>query len=184
MGFHTFDPERAHLLEDVSRFRFCSRDELVGHLECGPESVVADLGSGTGFYTSEVAPFAGTLYAVDVQSEMHDLYRENGVPANVELVTSGIGSLPFDDGHLDATFSTMTFHEYATPDALGELHRVLADGGRAVTVDWSANGTGDEGPPLDERYDVETGVDLFEEAGFDVTFAQERPDTLVIVAVA
>jgi ubiquinone/menaquinone biosynthesis C-methylase UbiE len=184
VGFHTFDPDRAQMLEDVSRFRFCSRDELVGHLAVDRDAVVADLGSGTGFYTDEVAPFVGTMYAVDVQPEMQELYRENGVPSNVELVTSDVASLPFDDDHLDAVFSTMTFHEFATPDSLAELHRVLTDGGRAVIVDWTANGTGDEGPPLDERYGADEAADMFAAAGFDVPVAQERPDTLLVVAVA
>ncbi|MFC7020623.1 MULTISPECIES: class I SAM-dependent methyltransferase [Haloarcula] len=184
MGFHTFDADKAALLDDVSRFRYCSRDELVGHLACDPTATVADLGSGTGFYTDEVAPFVGTVYAVDVQAEMHDWHRGNGVPANVDLVTSDVASLPFDDGHLDAAFSTMTFHEFASPEALTELRRVLADGGRVVTVDWSANGTGDAGPHMDERFSAaETGAQ-FEAAGFDVPVTQERPDTLLVVAVA
>ena len=184
MGFHTFDPERADQLEDVSRFRYCSRDELVGHLDCGADSVVADLGSGTGFYTSEVAPFVGTLYAVDVQPAMHDRYRDHGVPPNVDLVTSEIANLPFDDAELDGLFSTMTFHEFATVDAIAELRRVLAPGGRAVTVDWTANGTGDAGPPLDERYDLVEATEMVETNGFEVALAQERPDTLLVVAVA
>lgn len=182
VGFHTFDPDRADKLEDVSRFRFCSREELVGHLHCTRESIVADFGSGTGFYTDEIAPFVGRLYAVDVQSAMHDHYREKGVPSNVSLVTSEIESVPFTDGELDAVFSTMTFHEFASPAALEELARILTDGGRVVIVDWTAAGSGDDGPPLDERYDLDTAIEQFEDAEFEVEFAQERPETFVIVA--
>src|SRR6056297_3512960 len=119
MGFHTFDAESADRLEDVSRYRYLSREELVAALGAGADGQVsadgdatlgrvADLGSGTGFYTDDVAPFADEVRAVDVQSAMHDRYREKGVPENVEFVTADVGDLPFPDGDLDAAVSTMT----------------------------------------------------------------------------
>ncbi|WP_135825154.1 class I SAM-dependent methyltransferase [Halorussus ruber] len=193
MGFHTFDPESADRLEDESRYRFCSREELVAALDLGAgggerEAAVADFGSGTGFYTDDVAPFAGELRAVDVQEEMHETYREKGVPENVELVTADIDDLPFGDAELDAAFSTMTFHEFAgsgTDDGAGaevEVARVLRDGGRFVVVDWSANGSGDGGPPVEERYSRDEAVELLEDAGFDVVRADERPETFLVIA--
>ena len=215
MGFHTFDPESADRLEDESRYRYCSREELVGALGLGPareesaaavdsdpddEATIADLGSGTGFYTDDVAPFAGEVKAVDVQDEMHELYREKGVPENVELVTADIGDLPFGDGELDAAFSTMTFHEFAgsgsEDDEGGEMNastevdagsevavaRVLRDGGRFVVADWTANGDGESGPPVSERYDCDEAVELLENAGFGIVRADERPETFLIIA--
>jgi len=184
MAQHTFPVDRADALEEESRYRYCSRDELVGALALDGTETVADLGSGTGFYTDDVAPFAGEVYGVDVQPEMHDLYREKGVPGNVELVTAGVDDLPFGDGEVDAAFSTMTYHEYATPAALAELSRVVAPGGRVVTVDWSAHGDGESGPPTDERYDRDHAVELFEDAGFGVERADERPETFLVVATA
>jgi ubiquinone/menaquinone biosynthesis C-methylase UbiE len=182
MGFHTFDVDRADALDDPGRYRFCSREELLSLLDPAPTAVVADLGSGTGFYTDDVAPFVGTLYAVDVQSEMHDRYRERGVPDSVELVTAEVADLPFDDGALDAAFSTMTYHEFATDESLAELARVVAPGGRVVTVDWSARGDGTDGPPVDERYDLGHAVSAFADAGFVTTHAVERRETFVAVA--
>lgn len=184
MGFHTFPVERADALEDESRYRYCSREELVGALALDGDETVADLGSGTGFYTDDVAPFAGTVYAVDVQSAMHDAYREKDVPANVEFVTASVGDLPFDDGELDAAFSTMTYHEYADESTLAELRRVLAPGARLVTVDWSANGAGESGPPTDERFAVDDATSALAATGFDVAHASERPETFLVVAIA
>ncbi|WP_276282280.1 class I SAM-dependent methyltransferase [Halorussus caseinilyticus] len=196
MGFHTFDPESADKLEDDSRYRYLSREELVVALALGSDrtGAVADLGSGTGFYTDDVAPFAAEVRAVDVQDEMHELYREKGVPENVELVTADIGDLPFGDGELDAAFSTMTFHEFAgdghgesAGDESGaetEVARVLADGGRFVVADWSATGEGESGPPVGERYDRDEAVELLENAGFEVLRADERPETFFVVVQA
>ncbi|SNR63817.1 class I SAM-dependent methyltransferase [Halorubrum vacuolatum] len=181
MGFHTFDPERADRLEDPERYRFCSREELLGSL--GPEAgeTVADLGSGTGFFTDEVAPYVETLYAVDLQAEMHDIYREKGVPESVEFVTSDIADLPFADDELDAAFSTMTYHEFATPESLAEVERVIRPGGTFVVIDWSADGEGESGPPREERYGIDDAVTGFEDAGIGVVRAEDRPETFLVV---
>lgn len=179
---HTFDPAKADRLEDVGRYRYCSRDELVGMLAPEPDDAVADLGSGTGFYTVDVAPHVGTLHAVDVQRVMHELFREKGVPGNVELVTAEVAELPLADDSLDRAFSTMTFHEFAGTGALDELARSIGPGGRLVSVDWSAAGNGEAGPPRGERHDLDSAVELVEDAGFAVGFAEERPETFALVA--
>ncbi|WP_435358366.1 class I SAM-dependent methyltransferase [Haloarchaeobius sp. DFWS5] len=182
MGFHTFPVERADKLEDPSRYRYCSREELLAGLALTGDETVADLGSGTGFYTDDVAPFADTVAAVDVQAEMHELYREKGVPENVDLVTAGVADLPFPDDYLDAAFSTMTYHEYAADDALAELARVLGPSGRLVTVDWTAEGDGESGPPVDERFSLDDAISQQEAAGFTVETASERPETFLLVS--
>ncbi|MDJ1434324.1 class I SAM-dependent methyltransferase [Halostagnicola sp. A-GB9-2] len=182
MGFHTFPVERADKLEDPSRYRFCSREELVEMLAPETEDVVADLGSGTGFYSRDIAPFVDTLYAVDLQEEMHEYHREEELAANVELVTAGIDSLPFEDDELDGAFSTMTHHEYATDETMAELARVIRPNGRLVTVDWSADGTGEDGPDVDERFGVDEVVDQLEDASFTVERVYDRLETLAVVA--
>jgi len=183
MGFHTFSIDRADDLEEPDRYRFGSREELLGALAPSRDDVVADLGSGTGFYTDEVAPHVGRVYAVDVQSEMHDRYREKGAPDNVEFVTAGASSLPFDEDELDAVVSTMTYHEFATDAALAELARVVRPGGRVVTLDWSREGTGADGPPVDERFALADAVDAFESAGFRTVAAATRFETFLHSAV-
>ncbi|MFD1598850.1 class I SAM-dependent methyltransferase [Halobellus rarus] len=179
MGFHTFDAERADALEDAERYRFCSREELLAAVDPAPDAVVADIGSGTGFYTDEIAPFVGHLYAVDVQSEMHEHYREKGAPDTVEFVTAEASSLPFDDDELDAAFSTMTYHEFAEDASLAELARVVRPGGRVVTLDWSSAGAGSDGPPMDERFGLGDAVGAFEDAGFTTVEARSRGETFV-----
>jgi len=183
MGFHTFDASKAEGLEDVARYQYVSVDELLALFD--PDGgVVADLGSGTGFYTDDVAPYAGRVYAVDVQPEMHEFYRAKGAPDNVEFVTAEVLDLPFEDGLLDAVFSTMTFHEFATESALAEVARVLADGGRLGVADWSARGLNEAGPPLEERYDLADAVEMAEAAGLTVEHGDERRETFVLRATA
>lgn len=182
MGFHTYPVDRAAQLDDPSRYRYCSREELLGLLALEGSETVVDLGSGTGFYTDEVAPFAERVYAVDLQEEMHELYREKGLPGNVTPVTADVADLPLDDGECDAAVTTMTYHEFYSETALAEVRRVLGSEGRFAIVDWSAAGTGEEGPSTDERYDAEAASEQLAEAGFETEFSNERPETFTLVA--
>ena len=179
---HTFDPANADRLEDVSRYRYCSREELIALLDPDPGALVADVGSGTGFYTREISPYVDRLLGIDLQPAMHDRFRANGVPGNVSLLVADAGTIPFLDSVLDAAVSTMTFHEIATPAALSELARVLAPGGRFAVVDWSANGAGDAGPPIEDRESAEEAASLLSDAGFTVEQERERPETFVLTA--
>lgn len=182
MGFHTFDADRADNLEDPGRYRYCSREELLSLLDVHERMVVADLGSGTGFYADDVAPYVDYLYAVDVQDEMHGYYRDKGLPSNVEQVTADVASLPLDDGQLDAAYSTMTYHEFAGDEAFDELHRVLRPGARLVTVDWARSGAGERGPPVEERHCLGDVVTSLADHGFSITSASSRHETFVCVA--
>lgn len=182
MGFHTFDADRASILDNPTRFEHCSVEELFGLLAVDESATVADLGSGTGLYTSRLARGLGRVYAVDVQDAMHDYYRESGVPANVELISADITDLPFDDDALDGCVSTFTFHEFAGESALLACRRVLAPGARLALVDWSAAGSGERGPPTDERYAADDAATLLRESGFDIEHHTERRETFAVVA--
>jgi len=183
MGFHTFDPSDTARLEDPSRFRYCSREELLGQLPTGGDVRLLDVGSGTGFYTDELAPFVGDVVALDIQPAMHRQYRDRGLPPGVWPVTADAETLPFADRSFDAAVSTMTFHESATRSSLEELCRVLRSEAPAVIVDWSGAGEGASGPPVSERYDVESAREIVDAAGFDVLTAAERSETFQLVAV-
>lgn len=113
---------------------------------------------------------------------MHEYYREKGVPENVDLVTSDVSDLPFDDGGVDAAFSTMTYHEFASDEAIAEIRRVLAPDGRLVIVDWAATGSGEDGPPVNERYSADEATDTLRDAGFTVEHEAVRPETFLLAA--
>ncbi len=184
MGFHTFDVERAERLEDPDRYRWVSAEELIDAVDPAGDDVVADLGSGTGFYTDDVAPHVGSVYAVDLQPEMHEFYREKGTPGHVEFVESDVADLPLEDDTLDAAFSTMTYHEFASDDAIDELARVLRSGARLIVFDWSGDGDGEAGPPVEERFSVDDAIVALDAAGFDVVSATTRTETFELVALA
>lgn len=184
MGKHTFDAARAANLEDPSRYRFCSREELLSALGVGDGATVLDVGSGTGFYTRDVAAVVDAVWAVDLQPAMHAAFADYGVPSNVRRLVAAADALPLRDDAVDAALSTMTYHEFAGPAAAAELRRVLRPGGRLVLVDWSARGEGESGPPTGERYALEHAVETLSEAGLRVERGSERRETFRCVATA
>jgi ubiquinone/menaquinone biosynthesis C-methylase UbiE len=176
--------ERMERLEDTKTYRYLSGEELRGFLDPRPGWRVVDLGSGTGFYTRELAPAVRTVYAVDIDRDMHEFHRTNGMAANVVPVTADVSALPFRDDELDGAVSTRTFH-HDLGDALPEIERVLGPGGRLVVTDWSATGAGERDHARDEEYfDVATVQSRLLEADFCIRHARERRETFVITAVA
>ena len=183
MGFHTFPVERADQLDDPARYRFCSLEELVYALDLTPTDTVLDIGAGTGFYTLGVAPHAETTIGLDIQHRMAEhLMDRDDRPPDVSPVVAGTDALPLADGTVDVAFSTMTFHEYSTAQSHTELHRVLRPDGRLVAVDWRRDGTGEDGPSLEERFSLEEAVSQLQGAGFHILRAESRPETYLLTA--
>lgn len=189
MGYHDHEAsgyatgEKADVLEDPIQYRYLSAEEVYTLLDPDPGWTIADLGSGTGFFTDEVAPLVDTVYAVDLHEAMQDAYREKGIPENVELVTSDVSDMPFDDGLLDAALSLRTFH-HGVEGSLDEIKRVLRPHGRLVIMDWSATGAGERnrGPNKKECFDLATAQSLLLDAGFEIQSSRERRETFTIVS--
>lgn len=184
MGHHTFDPARADRLNDPERYRYCSRDELVAQLD--PESMdrIADFGSGTGFYTDDLAAFVSELHAIDLQPELHRHYQGRGVPPGVTLVTADVNTLPLRAGVYDAAVSIMTLHEIGTVETLREIGSTLAPGAKFLICDWAASGSGEAGPPVRERFSLDEATDLLTDANFFIDSASLRPETFLLEAVS
>jgi SAM-dependent methyltransferase len=76
----------------------------------------------------------------------------------------------------------MTYHEFASDEALAEIHRALASDGRLVIADWAATGQQESGPPLSERYSAEDAVEALRASNFSISFEATRPETFLLVA--
>lgn len=182
MAFHTYPVERADDLDDPSRYRYCSFEELFSALDVSATDTVLDLGVGTGFFAADIAPYVDRLIGIDVQRPMLELLQDREGPSSVSPVTAAVEHLPIRSDSVDVAYSTMTFHEYATPAAHQAVSDVLSPDGRLVTIDWTQDGTGESGPSLDERFSLDEAVSQLQAAGYHVSRAEERTESFLMVA--
>jgi SAM-dependent methyltransferase len=180
MPVDAWDEDRIETLDDRDAFRYCSGEELRTFLDPAPDWRVADFGSGTGLFTSELAPVAETVLAVDIRQSHHAIYRAKGIPADVAPVTADFTALPFPDDHLDGAVSVRTYH-HGFEAALGEVARVLKPGGRLAIVDWSDTGAGEREGRDEEYLDLATVQSHLLEHDFAIAAASERRETFVVV---
>jgi SAM-dependent methyltransferase len=163
------DPTRrfSNRVEDYIRYRPDYPRAVVGLLEdeCGltRESVIADIGSGTGILSELFLRNGNRVYGVEPNREM----REAG-----ERLLAGYENFLSVDGRAEATaladasvdFVTagQAFHWFDPAAARREFKRILKDGGRAVLV-WNSRNT--ERTPLLAEYErllLEYGTDYKE----------------------
>ena len=177
MEEHIIDAEQASKLEDDSRYRFLSREELLQHVD--EKDTVIEVGSGTGFYTNDIADKAEKVYAIDFQEEMHEFYREKGVPENVELIHSKASNIGIEEA--DTIVSIFSFHEIDAEKALKKFSEILKSSGNLLIIDWSKQGSEENGPPLDKRFNAVEASKLVSEF-FEVEKTVERDDTFLVKA--
>ena len=101
---------------------------------------VLDLACGTGDLTFSAAPHVARAVGLDVTFRMVQLARgkEAGRRNPVSFLTGDMLALPFRDGTFDVV--TVGYGLRNVPDldaALAEIHRVLAPGGRLLSLDFN-----------------------------------------------
>ena len=101
------------------------------------ETVVADLGCGTGQASAALAPNVRQVIAVDNSAAMLKAARRHTAAyANVDLRRGDLTAIPVDDGACDAALLLLVLSYAPDPAAiLREAWRILKPGGRAVVVD-------------------------------------------------
>src|SRR6185503_19108595 len=133
--------------EDYERFRPEYAPEtgawLAERTGIGPESVVVDLGAGTGKLTRLMVGRAGRVLAVEPASNMLAALRA-AVPEALGLAGTA-EAIPLPDGSIHLATAGHAFHHFAWPTALGEIHRVLRPDGWLALV-WAM---GDPGDPIE-----------------------------------
>ncbi|MEM1186904.1 MAG: methyltransferase domain-containing protein [Pseudomonadota bacterium] len=131
-------------LERPARERQERTDLLISRLPLDVDSVVADIGAGTGYFSFPVARRVpdGLVYAVDIQKEMLafiDARRQETGIANVQSVLGDIRDPGLPEGALDLAFIVDAYHEFSHPREMGEaLVRSLKPGGRLILIEYRA----------------------------------------------
>lgn len=164
-------PRFAQAFDDPQRDVWQRPDEVIARLGLEPGSIVADLGSGTGYFVprlSRAVGPSGRVLALDVEPNMVEHVRERAQKAGLVNVESR--KVPYDDPGLapasvDRVLIVNTWHhidqrvEYSR-----KLARALRPGGEVWIVDFTLDAQ--RGPPAKHRLSAQQVVQELEQASF------------------
>jgi ubiquinone/menaquinone biosynthesis C-methylase UbiE len=159
-------------LDDPARDEYSKPGEVVRALAFREGEVVADIGSGTGYFTVRFARAvgeSGRVYAVDVSPDMirhlNRRLRDEGI-GNVVTVLSDPDDPLLPDASVDRFVIVNTWHHIE--DQVGYLEkmkRMLRPGGQVVHIDFQKRDV-PVGPPTSEKIAREDLVKQMKDAGF------------------
>jgi SAM-dependent methyltransferase len=179
-----FDPARAAMLDDPSRFNYLPPSEVLALLD-PPEhgAAVVDYGAGTGMYAIAIAQLRPDfrVIAFDEQPEMVNLLRERidtvDVPNVFPTGRDSFGSL---HGVADRIMAVNVLHEMGD-DALDEMRDLLKDDGPILFADWSGDVDRPVGPPRDHVYSLGEAKTRLEEHRYRIVREHRFPYHYAVV---
>lgn len=132
----------ARWLERRGRKREERTDLLIKALPLQPDSVVADIGAGTGYFSFPMAQRVpeGRVLAVDIQPEMLEIIAERRAETGVENVETVLGTVS-DPGlpkaGVDLILLVDAYHEFSYPAEMGRaMAEALKPGGVLVLIEY------------------------------------------------
>lgn len=155
-------------LDDPGRDEWQRPDAVLDLLGLTANTVVCEIGPGSGYFTLRLAQRAGHVHAVDVEPQLLALLRDRVGQAGVTNVTP-ILALPADPlvapSSCDVVVTVNTLHHVpALASYLRRLRATLRPGGRLVVIDFHNRET-PVGPPVDHRMAREVLLEHARSAG-------------------
>lgn len=139
---HVMGHRGAAWLERPDREREERTDLLIRNLPLEANSVVADIGAGTGYFSFPIAKRVpdGKVLAVDIQQEMLDIIKArqaSGAPANVETVMGAEDDIGLAASSVDLILIVDAYHEFSYPYEMGmSMAHALKPGGKLVLIEY------------------------------------------------
>jgi len=169
-----FNPQNAAQLDQPSRDAWQLPSEVVTSLKLREGNVVADIGTGSGYfvpYLSKAVGASGRVFATDIQPEML-AYVQRKISEldlrNVTTVLSQEADTRLEPASVDLALMVDVYHELGSPaPLLSNIHAVLKPNGRLTIIDFKANSESDRvGPPLSHRVPKDRLIAEVERSGF------------------
>lgn len=175
----------AKYFDDPKRDELQKPHEVIQALGLAPDAVVADIGSGTGYFSVRLAHFVpkGRVYGVDIEPDMVKYLADRAKREGLTNVTSVAGKP--DDPRLPAKVDLIlmvdVFHHIANRDQyFRKLRASLKPGGRIAIIDF--NEKSPMGPPPAERIAPSRVKAELSQAGYTlVTEHTFLPDQYLLV---
>jgi len=166
------------MLEDPARDAYQKPDEVLKALGLRRGESIADIGSGSGYFTLRLAAAVGPtgrVYGVDVDPDMvrhlNRRLRDSGV-ANVVSILSAPDDPLLQDASVDRFFICDTWHHIDDQAKyLGLMKKMLRPGGEVVMIDFKKEAT-PLGPPLEMRIARDALLQQMQGAGFRLATEQ------------
>ncbi|MDH5764200.1 MAG: class I SAM-dependent methyltransferase [Nitrospinota bacterium] len=140
---HAGTEEGAHLrYQEPDRYTWQYPDKVVKALKLEPGMKVADLGSGTGYFTfrlAEAVGDSGKVYAIDINKEMNASIDKQSVEKQVDNVQTvlAVEHDPLIPDKVDLIFSVNAYHHLKDRTAYFQnAARYLKPGGRVAIIDF------------------------------------------------
>jgi cyclopropane fatty-acyl-phospholipid synthase-like methyltransferase len=161
----------AHYFDDPKRDEWQKPHEVIQALQLSPDATVADIGSGTGYFSVRLAHMLpqGRVFGVDIEPDMVKYLAERAKKEGLANVSSVAGAP--DDPHLPAKVDLIlmvdVYHHIENRDAyLRNLKSYLKPGGRVAIIDF--NQQSPMGPPRAERITDAQLKQEMQKAGYTV----------------
>jgi len=144
----------ANVFDDPARDAWQKPHEVITALSPAPDSVVADVGSGTGYFAVRLAHFVpkGRVYGVDTEPDMvkylEERAKREGLPNLVSIAGHpGDASLPVK---VDLVLMVDVYHHISAREGyFSRLRGSLKAGARVAIIDFRLDAP--SGPPRKER---------------------------------
>jgi predicted methyltransferase len=168
---HSFgDAEKwAQVFDDPKRDAWQKPHEVIQALALKPDAVIADIGSGTGYFAARFANMVpkGRIYGVDTEPDMvkylADRAKREGLK-NVIAVTGKPGD-PRLPEKADLVILVDVYHHVENRERyFHQLQNSLKPGGRVAIIDFRMDSP--DGPPASARIAPERVKDEMKRAGY------------------
>jgi cyclopropane fatty-acyl-phospholipid synthase-like methyltransferase len=170
---HHFDPaQSAKSFDDPARDAWQMPDRVIAELALKPGSSVADIGSGTGYFSVRLAksPAHPTVYGSDLEPGMVKYLADRATQEGLTNIVSvqATTTSPRLPAPVDVVLIVDTWHHIGGRVAyFRELRKSLKPGGRVAIVDFKPDSP--EGPPKEFRFPPEQVRKEMAEAGYRMT---------------
>ena len=167
---HHFDPEAsAKSFDSPARDAWQLPDRVIAALDLKPGQTVADIGSGTGYFSIRLAqsPPAPKVYGADIEPAMVEYLRQRAAKEGINNVIAvrAAADSPNLPEPVDLVLIVDTYHHIGDREVyFRKLRSSLKPGGRVAIIDFKPDSP--EGPPKEFRFAPEKFAAEMSAAGY------------------